>query len=122
MIAIILLVIFFWPLAWIPCVMDDCFGECPLPVLAALPQGLPTVKSAACVEHSASTVTSSARHNLNHVRDVSAEAQQRPIYGFPNGMQQSMPVAQPVHGIPVPPNQGPAPGSDYPKADKPPPV
>lgn len=31
-IAIILLLIFFWPLAWIPCVMPECFEQQQRPV------------------------------------------------------------------------------------------
>lgn len=31
-IAIILLLLFFWPLAWIPCVMDECFEQQQRPV------------------------------------------------------------------------------------------
>lgn len=32
LIAIILLLLFFWPLAWIPCVMDECFEQQQRPV------------------------------------------------------------------------------------------
>ncbi|BDA45789.1 hypothetical protein COCOBI_07-5760 [Coccomyxa sp. Obi] len=56
-IAIVLLVIFFWPLAFIPCLMDDCFepqqrpvygyapGQGPLPVAEPV-QGQPVYEKA----------------------------------------------------------------------------
>ena len=45
------------------------------------------------------------------------------MYGYyPNGGHAAVPVAHPVQGVPVPPSQGPPPGAEYAKADKPPPV
>ena len=99
-VAIVLLLFFFWPLAFIPCLMEDCFEVRPL-LYSMLGPSL-------------------QRPHARSEGDTScgfAQKQQRPVYGYSSGQGQQpvIPVGQPVKGEPMP-------GESYPKADKPPPI
>ncbi len=114
-IAIVLLVIFFWPLAFIPCLMDECFEVAQLafsPVKCWIwsPRAVqPLVSNHALhIDWSfvpgfdTSLITSSSCHSwLTALLCCHAlQPQQRPVYGFAPG-QGPLPVAEPVQGRPV---------------------